>query len=38
MVRRTFNARRPAKVRADDVALAHKVESVVFRRAGVPKG
>jgi hypothetical protein len=38
IVRRTVNARRPAKVPADDVALAHKVESEVFRRAGVPKG
>ena len=38
IARRTVNARRPAKAPADDVALAHKVESEVFRRAGVPKG
>jgi BON domain len=37
-VRRTLNARRPPKQPVDDVALAHKVESEVFRRAGVPKG
>jgi osmotically-inducible protein OsmY len=38
IVRRTLNARHAAKPPADDVALAHHVESELFRRAGVPKG
>jgi len=37
IARRTFNARRrPAPL--DDVTLAHKVESEIYRRTGVPKG
>jgi hypothetical protein len=38
IVRRTLNARRPRKEPVDDVALSHKIESEVFRRAGIPKG
>ena len=36
--RRTLNARRRPEAPPDDVTLAQKVESQVFRRAGVPKG
>jgi osmotically-inducible protein OsmY len=36
--RRTLNARRTPKPPPDDVALAHHVETELFRRAGVPKG
>jgi BON domain len=38
IVRRRLNARHAPKPPADDVALAHKVESELFRRTGVPKG
>jgi hypothetical protein len=38
LVRRTLNARHAPKPPADDVALAHHVESELFRRARVPKG
>jgi hypothetical protein len=38
MLRRTRNARRTPQEPVDDVALAHKVESELFRRAGAPKG
>ena len=38
ILRRTLNARRAPKLPPDDVALAHKVESELFRRARVPKG
>jgi BON domain len=38
VVRRTLNARRDAGEPLDDVTLAHKVESELFRRAHVPKG
>lgn len=38
VVRRTLNARRRTREPLDDVALAHKVESELFRRAPVPKG
>jgi hypothetical protein len=38
MVRRTLNMRRTPKEPVDDVALAHKVESELFRRAGARKG
>jgi hyperosmotically inducible protein len=38
MVRRRLNARHAPKLPADDVALAHKVESELFRRARVSKG
>jgi BON domain-containing protein len=38
MVRRTLNARHAPKPPADDVALAHRVESELFRSARVPKG
>jgi hypothetical protein len=37
-VRRTLNNRHAPKPPADDVALAHHVESELFRRARVPKG
>jgi hypothetical protein len=37
VVRRTMNAGRRHKEPVDDAALAHRVESVVFRRAHVPK-
>ena len=36
--RRTLNARRRAEEPPDDLTLAQKVESQLFRRAGVPKG
>ena len=35
---RRLNARRRAQEQLDDVTLAQKVESQLFRRAGVPKG
>jgi BON domain len=39
IARRTFNAaRRGRREPLDDVALAHKVESELYRRARVPKG
>jgi osmotically-inducible protein OsmY len=38
VVRRTLNVRRGTREPLDDVALAHKVESELFRRAQVPKG
>jgi hypothetical protein len=36
--RRTLNARRGPAAPVEDVTLAHKVESELFRRARVPKG
>jgi hypothetical protein len=38
VARRTINAHRRAEEPADDLTLAQKVESQLFRRAGVPKG
>ena len=38
VARRTINARRRSEAPADDLTLAQKVESQLFRRAGVPKG
>jgi hypothetical protein len=38
VARRTINARRRAEEQLDDVTLAQKVESQLFRRANVPKG
>jgi len=38
VARRTINARRRAEEPLDDLTLAQKVESELFRRAGVPKG
>jgi BON domain len=38
VVRRTLNARCGTREPLDDVTLAHKVESELFRRACVPKG
>ena len=38
VARRTINARRRAEEPLDDVTLAQKVESQLFRRANVPKG
>ena len=38
VARRTVNARRRAEEPLDDVTLAQKVESQLFRRANVPKG
>ena len=38
IARRTVNARRQAEEPLDDITLAQKVESQLFRRAGVPKG
>jgi hypothetical protein len=38
VVRRTLNTRRRPGEPLDDVALAHKVQSELFRRARVPKG
>jgi osmotically-inducible protein OsmY len=38
VVRRTVNSRRGTREPLDDVTLAHKVESELFRRAHVPKG
>lgn len=37
VVRRTLNARHRRREPIDDVTLAHKVESELFRRTGVPK-
>ena len=38
IARRTISARRRAEEPPDDLTLAQKVESQLFRRAGVPKG
>ena len=38
VARRTINARRRAEEPPDDLTLTQKVESQLFRRAGVPKG
>jgi osmotically-inducible protein OsmY len=38
VARRTINAHRRAEEPADDLTLAQKVESQLFRRAGIPKG
>jgi osmotically-inducible protein OsmY len=38
IARRTFNARQRQREPPDDVTLGHKVESQLYRRAGVPKG
>jgi hypothetical protein len=38
LARRTLNARRRTEEPLDDVTLAQKVESQLFRRANVPKG
>jgi hypothetical protein len=38
VARRTVNARRRAEEPPDDLTLAQKVESQLFRRAAVPKG
>jgi hypothetical protein len=38
VARRTVNSRRRTHEPPDDVTLAQKVESQLFRRAGVPKG
>jgi hypothetical protein len=38
IARRTFNAARPRHREFDDVTLARKVESQLYRRARVPKG
>ena len=38
MARRTINAHQRAEDPPDDHTLAQKVESQLFRRAGVPKG
>lgn len=38
VARRTVNARRRHREPFDDVTLTHKVESELYRRAGVPKG
>ena len=38
VARRTVNAHRRAEEPLDDLTLAQKVESQLFRRAGVPKG
>jgi hyperosmotically inducible protein len=38
LARRTFNARPRRREPLDDVTLAHKVESELYRRTGVPKG
>jgi hyperosmotically inducible protein len=38
IAKRTLNARRAPTEPADDVALAHRVETELFRRARVPKG
>ncbi|HET8951318.1 MAG TPA: BON domain-containing protein [Solirubrobacteraceae bacterium] len=38
VARRTLRGRRPAAEPLDDVTLAHKVESQLYRRAGIPKG
>jgi hypothetical protein len=38
VARRTLNARHRRREPIDDITLAHKVESELFRRTGVPKG
>ena len=38
VARRTINARRRAEEPPDDLTLAQRVESQLFRRAGAPKG
>ena len=38
MARRTVNARRPRHEQLDDVMLAHKVQSQLYRRTGARKG
>lgn len=38
VLRRTLNSRHAPKLPPDDVALAHKVETELFRHARVPKG
>ena len=38
IARRTISSRRRAEEQPDDLTLAQKVESQLFRRAGVPKG
>lgn len=38
VARRTINRRRRQAEPLDDLTLAHKVESQLFRRAGIPKG
>lgn len=38
VARRTVNARRRAAEQPDDVTLAQKVESQLYRRTGIPKG
>ena len=38
VARRTINARRRQAKPLDDLTLAHKVESQLYRRAGIPKG
>jgi BON domain-containing protein len=38
VARRTINARRPQHEPLDDVTLAHKVESQLYRGGGAPKG
>jgi hypothetical protein len=38
IARRTLNARRRRPEPLDDVTLAHKVESALYRRTGLPKG
>jgi hypothetical protein len=38
VARRTMNARRRADEQPDDVTLAQKVESQLYRRTGIPKG
>jgi uncharacterized membrane protein YccC len=38
IARRAFNAGRPRHEQPDDVTLAHKVESQLYRRAGAHKG
>lgn len=38
IARRTINARRRSQEPLDDLTLAQKVESQLFRQAGVPKG
>jgi BON domain len=38
VARRALNARHRRREPIDDITLAHKVESELFRRTGVPKG
>jgi BON domain len=38
LARRAFNARHRRREPLDDITLAHKVESELYRRTGVPKG